>query len=62
MALQGIQIDQKKLYCSICLDVLKDPVTIPCGHSYCMNCIRSHWDGEDQKTEIQTCSIIRSEH
>lgn len=26
--------------CGICLDVLEDPVNIPCGHTFCQECIR----------------------
>uniref|UniRef100_A0A8C4MVC4 Tripartite motif containing 61 n=1 Tax=Equus asinus asinus TaxID=83772 RepID=A0A8C4MVC4_EQUAS len=29
--------------CPICLDYLKDPVTISCGHNFCLSCINMFW-------------------
>uniref|UniRef100_A0A8C7Y8T9 Tripartite motif-containing protein 16-like n=1 Tax=Oryzias sinensis TaxID=183150 RepID=A0A8C7Y8T9_9TELE len=46
---KGVFLDKDKLICSICLDLQKDPVTIPCGHSYCLECIQNFWSGEEPK-------------
>ncbi|KAM4542775.1 tripartite motif-containing protein 16-like [Odontesthes bonariensis] len=58
MAQKGVQLEGEILQCSICLDLLKDPVTIPCGHSYCFHCVKGFWDGEDQKG-VHSCPQCR---
>ncbi|CAK6978503.1 E3 ubiquitin-protein ligase TRIM21-like [Scomber scombrus] len=42
-------LSEDQFLCSICLDVFTHPVTIPCGHNFCKNCITQHWDTNVQK-------------
>ncbi|KAJ8277144.1 hypothetical protein GJAV_G00071930 [Gymnothorax javanicus] len=58
MAEASISVDQDQLSCAVCLDLLKDPVTIPCGHSYCMDCINGCW-GLDYHTSVYRCPQCR---
>ncbi|XP_046699118.1 uncharacterized protein LOC124381475 isoform X2 [Silurus meridionalis] len=37
------------LKCPECKDVLKVPVSIPCGHSFCKSCIQSYWEKSPHK-------------
>uniref|UniRef100_A0A3P9MMK8 Uncharacterized protein n=1 Tax=Oryzias latipes TaxID=8090 RepID=A0A3P9MMK8_ORYLA len=41
--------DGEALSCSVCLGLLEDPTTLPCGHSYCMSCIRTYWSKGNQR-------------
>lgn len=49
MAAATISIEQDQFCCPVCLEILRDPVTIPCGHSYCLDCIEDYWNRPKQK-------------
>ncbi|XP_041922872.1 E3 ubiquitin/ISG15 ligase TRIM25-like isoform X5 [Alosa sapidissima] len=53
-----IPVSQDEFTCCVCLDLLKDPVTVPCGHSFCLNCITGCWNQEDQKG-VYSCPQCR---
>ncbi|XP_037327915.2 E3 ubiquitin-protein ligase TRIM39-like [Pungitius pungitius] len=56
---------EDQFLCSICLDVFTDPVSTPCGHNFCMNCINEHWNTSDQnlcpmcKEDFTTRPVLR---
>ncbi|CDQ75690.1 unnamed protein product [Oncorhynchus mykiss] len=58
MAQQGVLLDQVQFCCSVCLDLLKEPVTTGCGHSYCRSCIEGCCDQDDQRG-VYSCPQFR---
>ncbi|XP_047677027.1 E3 ubiquitin-protein ligase TRIM47-like isoform X1 [Tachysurus fulvidraco] len=46
-----------QLLCPICVDVLTDPVTTPCGHNFCNSCLTQCWD-KNQHCHCPLCNQI----
>uniref|UniRef100_A0AAY5K3G4 RING-type domain-containing protein n=1 Tax=Esox lucius TaxID=8010 RepID=A0AAY5K3G4_ESOLU len=43
----SLLLSDELFHCSLCLDVFKEPVSIPCGHNLCKACITRYWDSTD---------------
>uniref|UniRef100_A0A8C4RHC3 Tripartite motif-containing protein 16-like n=1 Tax=Erpetoichthys calabaricus TaxID=27687 RepID=A0A8C4RHC3_ERPCA len=56
MAEAQLFISQDEFTCSVCLDTLTDPVSLHCGHSFCLKCLTDCWD------QSQVCSCPQCRH
>ncbi|XP_025051518.1 RING finger protein 112 isoform X2 [Alligator sinensis] len=45
--------------CSICLDILDNPVSIKCGHNFCHQCLSKYWDEVLAQGEVTQCPECR---
>ncbi|KAG2465951.1 TRI25 ligase, partial [Polypterus senegalus] len=45
---------QDEFICTVCSDTMTDPVTIPCGHNFCLNCLLDCWD-QNQEFSCPQC-------
>ncbi|XP_023692202.1 E3 ubiquitin-protein ligase TRIM39 [Paramormyrops kingsleyae] len=57
MALLQSFLSAEQFQCSICLDIFTNPVSTPCGHSFCMACIGRYWD-ESRTCQCPLCKEI----
>ncbi|XP_047458448.1 E3 ubiquitin-protein ligase TRIM39-like [Mugil cephalus] len=54
MAAPNVLLSAAQFQCCICQDVFSEPVSIPCGHSFCLSCIRSRW-GDSRAVSCPRC-------
>uniref|UniRef100_UPI00358EBDFE E3 ubiquitin-protein ligase TRIM7-like isoform X1 n=2 Tax=Myxine glutinosa TaxID=7769 RepID=UPI00358EBDFE len=47
-SMTGVCADE--LQCIVCLELYKEPITLPCGHSFCKVCIEQHWESREEAT------------
>ncbi|XP_042306749.1 zinc finger protein RFP-like isoform X2 [Sceloporus undulatus] len=45
----------EELACPICLECLKDPVTISCGHNFCQACLSQCWGELEKEVSCPQC-------
>uniref|UniRef100_A0A3P8UDF5 Bloodthirsty-related gene family, member 2 n=1 Tax=Amphiprion percula TaxID=161767 RepID=A0A3P8UDF5_AMPPE len=55
MSATSCVLSEEQFLCCICLDVFTDPVTIPCGHNFCKNCITQHWNVNSARCQCPMC-------
>ncbi|XP_040892971.1 E3 ubiquitin-protein ligase TRIM39-like [Toxotes jaculatrix] len=59
MALPAAFLSEEQFTCSICLEVFNNPVSTPCGHSFCQACISSYWDGGLGGAKCYQCPLCK---
>ncbi|XP_028261625.1 nuclear factor 7, brain-like [Parambassis ranga] len=41
---RGRVLSEEQFSCSICLEVFVEPISTPCGHSFCKACLQGYWN------------------
>ncbi|XP_077461004.1 E3 ubiquitin-protein ligase TRIM39-like [Stigmatopora argus] len=58
VATHGDFLFEDQISCSVCLEIFSQPVTTPCGHSFCKACISTYWD-KGNKAKVYHCPLCK---
>ncbi|KAM5184643.1 tripartite motif-containing protein 5-like [Callospermophilus lateralis] len=50
---------KEEVTCPICLDLLTQPLSLDCGHSFCQACITSNYESMMSQKEESSCPVCR---
>jgi ribosomal protein L37AE/L43A len=53
---QNLETLRSELMCPICHEVLLDPFSLPCGHSFCSGCL-SWWESSSSSTSLSSSRL-----
>ncbi|KAJ8381816.1 hypothetical protein SKAU_G00025940 [Synaphobranchus kaupii] len=48
---------EEDLSCLVCFDIFREPVVLPCSHSFCKECVLTYWGGQDSRV----CPVCRTQ-
>ncbi|XP_059199020.1 zinc-binding protein A33-like [Centropristis striata] len=57
VSLEMASAPSKDLSCPVCCDIFKDPVLLPCGHSFCSTCVQTWW-ATKRRRECPVCKAV----
>lgn len=58
MASASTLLSKEQLLCPICLDLFDLPVSTPCGHNFCRECIQGYW----QSAKLSQCPMCKQRY
>ncbi|XP_072237616.1 E3 ubiquitin-protein ligase TRIM35-like [Leuresthes tenuis] len=47
---------EEELSCPVCRDIFREPVFLPCSHSFCKNCLKRWW----RKKKMRECPVCKA--
>ena len=56
--LKGVDETLADILCTVCSEVLVDPCTLHCGHSFCQLCLAAMWKNSSVKSPFDLCCPV----
>ncbi|KAL7840927.1 hypothetical protein AOLI_G00262500 [Acnodon oligacanthus] len=57
MSSSGSLLSEDLFQCTVCLNVFTQPVSLPCGHTFCFSCVQTQWVATGSP-HCPKCSVV----